>query len=132
LIQFVERGIPLPFGCVSNLRSFVGVSNLVSFIQLCMVHPAAAGETFLISDGEDMSTAMLVRALAKALDKPARLLPIPVSVLRGAATVLGKSDTADRVLGSLQCDSQKARAFWSPVCSVEVELAATVRAYLAR
>lgn len=121
LIQAVARGIPLPFGAIHNRRSLLALDNLVDFIRTCIEHPAAANETFLVSDGDDLSTTDLIRRLAHAMDRPARLIPVPVSLLMTAATLLGKQDVARRLLGSLTVDIAKARhrLDWTPPVSVD-------------
>ena len=121
LMRAVERGIPLPLGAVHNQRSLVALDNLVDFIITCTTHPAAANQTFLISDGQDMSTADLVRGMARASGVPARLLPVPVPILRLAARMFGKTDAIDRLCGNLQIDASKARNLlgWVPPVSVE-------------
>ncbi len=131
LIKWVNKGIPLPFGRIDNKRSFIALDNLVDFIGLCASHPKAAGEVFLISDGEDVSTTELLRKVAKALGKPARLLPVPVGLMRFVAKLLGKADVAERLFGSLQVDSSKARDLlgWKPVVGMDEQLAKTVEAY---
>jgi nucleoside-diphosphate-sugar epimerase len=121
LVRAVARGVPLPFGRVDNRRSLVGLDNLVDFILTCATHPAAAHETFLVSDGEDLSTADLVRRMGRAMGRPARLLPIPPALLMHAATLLGRRDLAGRLLGSLQVDITKAKRQlgWTPPVSVD-------------
>lgn len=130
LIQAVSRGIPLPFGAIDNRRSLLALTNLVDFILTCIEHPAAANETFLLSDGEDLSTADLVRRLARALGRPARLLPVPQSVLVAGAALLRRRDIALRLLGSLEVDSSKARRLlqWTPPITVDEGLRLTVAA----
>ena len=121
LVRAVERGIPLPFGAIENRRSLVGRDNLVDFIVRCVEHPAATGETFFVSDGEDLSTTTLIRRIARAMKRPARLIPVPVSVLWAAAAVTGRRDVARRLLGSLQLDITKARTVleWAPPVTVD-------------
>lgn len=121
LVRAVAAGIPLPLGAVRNRRSLVGLDNLVDFILMCIAHPAAANETFLVSDGEDLSTPDLVRRLARALGRRDRLFPVPPSLLMMAATIVGKREVAGRLLGSLCVDSSKARDHlaWSPPVSVD-------------
>lgn len=121
LIRAVARGIPLPLGAAGNRRSFVAVDNLVDFVVTCMEHPAAANETFFVSDGEDLSTADLIRRLARAMGRPARLIPISSSVLSAAAALAGRRDLARRLLGSLCVDITKARQrlAWVPPVSVD-------------
>lgn len=121
LIGAVARGWPLPLGAIDNCRSLVSRDNLVDFVLRCTTHPAAANESFLVSDGEDLSTPELVRRLARAMGRPARLLPIPSAILRGGAALLGRRAMAQRLLGSLQLDISKARRVleWSPPFSVD-------------
>jgi len=129
LTRLVAKGLPLPLACIENRRSLVGIDNLVDFIITCLEHPAAANETFLVSDGEDLSTPDLIRRMARAMDRPARLLPVPKSMLMAAAAMLGKRDMAQRLCGSLQVDISKARALlgWNPPVSVDEGLRRAVK-----
>jgi nucleoside-diphosphate-sugar epimerase len=128
LMRVVARGIPLPLGAIHNRRSLVALDNLVDFILTCIEHPAAANETFLVSDGEDLSTTELIRRLTGAMGRPARLIPIPAFVLLAGAILVGKRDVAQRLLGSLQADISKARGLlgWTPPLSVDEGLRRTV------
>lgn len=121
LCRAIERGIPLPLGAIQNRRSFVALDNLVDFIVTCVDHPAAKGETFFVSDGEDMSTTTLIRRIAHVMKRPARLLRVPANVLWAVATVVGKRELAQRLLGSLQLDITKARTLleWMPPLTVD-------------
>jgi nucleoside-diphosphate-sugar epimerase len=121
LMRAVQRGMPLPLGAVRNLRSLVGLDNLVDFIITCVGHPAAANQTFLVSDGADISTPDLVRAMARAASRPVRLLPVPVGVLATLASLLGKRAAVDRLCSSLQLDISKARELlqWSPPVTLD-------------
>lgn len=121
MIKLVQKGVPLPLGAIQNKRSLVGVDNLVDLIVACMDHPAAANQTFMVSDGHDLSTPELLRRLGRAAGMPARLLPVPAGLLMFGATVLGKRAVAQRVLGSLQADISLTRALlgWEPPVSVE-------------
>lgn len=122
MVRWLNRGVPLPLGAVvHNRRSLVALDNLVDLLLVCATHPAAANQTFLASDGEDVSTADLLRRIGLALDKPARLIPVPVSWLKLGATVLGKADVAQRLLGSLQVDIAKNQQLlgWTPPVSVD-------------
>lgn len=121
LLGLVQRGIPLPFGAIDNKRSLIGVRNLASLLIAAGMHPKAAGRTFLAADGSDLSTADLVRALARVLDRPARLLPVPVAILRLLGTLTGKSAEIDRLTKSLRVDAGASRRElgWSPPVSLE-------------
>jgi nucleoside-diphosphate-sugar epimerase len=107
----------------------VGIDNLIDFIITCLEHPAAANETFLVSDGEDLSTPDLIRRMARAMDRPARLLHVPKSVLVPVAAMLGKRDMAQRLCGSLQVDISKSRELlgWNPPVSVDEGLRRAVK-----
>lgn len=124
LVDAVQRGIPLPLGKVENSRSLIGLDNLVRFIQLCLVHPAAANETFVIADGEEVSTTELMRRVARACGTTARLLPVPSGVLRFAARVTGRRELSTRLLDSLVVDPAKAREVlgWYPVATMDEQL----------
>ena len=121
LLQAVQQGRPLALGSVNNRRSLVALDNLVDFIILCMTHPKAANQTFLVSDGNDLSTAELVRGLARAAGVSPRLLPVPVWALQAGAMLLGKEDEVQRLCGSLQVDISKARQLlgWRPPVVVD-------------
>ena len=121
LMCWIEKGVPLPLGAIHNKRSLVAVDNLLDLIITCIDHTAAANQVFLAGDGQDLSTTELLRCVAKAAGKPSRLIPIPSSLLMFAATLLGKKDVAQRLLGSLQVDITKARDLlgWEPPISVE-------------
>ncbi len=125
LIQLVDRGIPLPFGLIKNRRSFLSLTNIADLICHCLEHPAAGGQTFLASDGEDVSTPELVRRISKALGRPARLLPVPEWLMKFGGTITGKSAQVDRLCGTLQIDSSKVRNLlgWTVPSSMEEELA---------
>jgi len=120
LFKLVRRGWPLPLGAVPNQRSLVALDNLVDFIATCITHPQAANQTFLVSDGQDLSTTGLVRGMAQAARVPTRLLPVPVWALQAVGTLLGKGDVVQRLCGNLQVDISKARTLlnWVPPVSV--------------
>jgi nucleoside-diphosphate-sugar epimerase len=121
LVGALRRGVPMPLGAVDNRRSLVGVDNLVDLILRCSWHPNAAQQSFLVSDGEDLSTTELLRRTAHALDRKALLLPIPPAVLRLLAAGLGQHELGRRLLGSLQVDISKTCAMlgWSPPVSLD-------------
>ena len=118
---WLEKGLPLPLGAVNNLRSMVSLENLIDFVLLCVEHPAAANEVFLISDGTDLSTTELLYAVARAMGRSARLFPVPERWLHWGAALLGKKAMARRLLGSLRVDITKNNELlgWKPPLSVE-------------
>ena len=121
MMRWLRRGVPLPLGAIHNQRSLVALDNLVDLIVTCLTHPAAANQTFLVSDGEDVSTTDLLRRMGQALGRPARLIPVPVSWLKLAAAMVGKPDVAQRLCGSLQVDISKTRRLlgWTPPLSLD-------------
>ena len=131
MMRWLHKGVPLPLGAIHNRRSLVALDNLVNFIITCLDHPAAANQTFLVSDGEDLSTTELLRRMGKALGKPARLLPLPEWLLKTGLTATGKGDIAQRLCGSLQVDISKARNVlgWEPPLSVDEGLKKTAEWY---
>jgi UDP-glucose 4-epimerase len=130
LLDTVARGRPLPLGAIHNKRSLLYLGNFVDAIRACIEHPAAAGQTFLLDDGRPVSTPELIRAVARAMGKPARLLPVPVGVLEFTGALLGKRAAVARLTGSLHVDSSaiRSRLDWTPPYSMEAGLAATVPA----
>lgn len=127
LAAVVRRGLPLPLGSVQNLRSWVSVDNLVDFIQCCLVHLAAVNQIFLVSDGEDLSTPALIRRMGLAMHHPARLLPVPVPLLRWGAACVGKQAMLHQLTSTLQVDIRKARTVlaWAPPWTLDAGLAKT-------
>ncbi len=135
LMRAIERGLPLPLGSVHNRRCLLYVENLVDAIMLCLDHPAAAGQTYLLADeDEGVSTPELVRAIASAMNKPARLLPFPPGLLKIAAAAVSKSAAASRLVGSLQIDSGKIRCDlgWQPRYTLAEGLRPTAEWYYRR
>lgn len=134
MLKWVQKGIPLPFGAINNKRSLVALDNLVNFIIHCVDHPKAANEIFLISDGEDVSTTELLIKVSKALGKNNWLIPVATSWMMFLAKLIGKRDEANRLFGSLQVDSSKARNLlgWQPVCTMDEQLKETAEWYLAK
>jgi len=128
LMRMVQRGWPLPLGAIRNRRSLLYLGNFVDAICLCVEHPAAAGQTFLLDDGQPVSTPELVRAVARAMGRPARLLAVPVDMLEIVGTLLGKRASVARLKGSLWVDSSliRRRLGWTPPYSMEAGLAETV------
>ncbi|WP_264297970.1 UDP-glucose 4-epimerase family protein [Alkalilimnicola sp. S0819] len=121
MMRWLHRGVPLPLGAIDNRRSLVARGNLVDLILRCLEHPAAANQLFLVSDGEDLSTTDLLRRMGRALNRPARLLPVPPAVLKLGGTLLGRAAVFERLCGSLQVDSSKARELlgWVPPLTVD-------------
>jgi len=132
LMQLVEKGWPLPFGRVDNRRSLLFLGNLVDAIRLCLAHPAAAGKTYLVSDGDAVATPELLRLLAAAMERRPRLLPLPASLIRLAGSLLGQSAEVSRLLDSLVLDSRRIREelHWRPPYTLAEGINQTVRAYL--
>lgn len=132
LMRAVACGYPLPFGAVHNQRSMVAVDNLADFILKTLEHPRAANETFVVSDGEDLSTTELIVRLAVAVGRKPRLISVPAGILMGIASLVGKRAALKRLLGSLSVDSSKALRIlsWTPPISVDEGLrrvAASIR-----
>lgn len=121
MIKLVDKGLPLPLGAIHNKRSLVALGNLVDLISTCIDHPNAANETFLVSDGEDLSTTQLLQGVAEAMGKPSRLIPVPSGLLQFGAILLGKKAVAQRLLGSLQVDIShtQERLNWTPPLTVK-------------
>lgn len=127
LLRLCARRVPLPLAWVDNRRSLIGVGNLADAVAACLVHPAAAGHTFLVSDGTPLSTPDLVRHLCAGLGVPPRLLPVPPALLGLAAAALGRRDAWDRVGGSLVLDDAAIRGAlgWRPPVDAVTGLRAT-------
>ncbi|WP_434997423.1 UDP-glucose 4-epimerase family protein [Vibrio scophthalmi] len=132
MMRLIDKGIPLPFGAIHNKRSLVYLDNLSSLILTCCEHPLAAGLTFLVSDGQDVSIAQLMRTIAQSMGKSPRLLPIPMSWIQLASSVLKKQHIAQRICGNLQIEigSTKDILGWKPPVSFEQGIKRTVEAYL--
>lgn len=133
MMTWLYKGVPLPFGAAThNRRSLVAVDNLVDLVSTCLDHPAARNQTFLVSDGEDLSTAELLSRIGAALGRPARLIAIPPSLLISTAGLVARRDLARRLLGSLQVDITRTRELlgWQPPLSVDEGLEKTTRYFL--
>tara|TARA_B100000795_G_scaffold217015_1_gene170991 strand:- start:3216 stop:4163 length:948 start_codon:yes stop_codon:yes gene_type:complete len=120
LIKLVSSNIPLPFSRINNKRSMVGIDNLVDLLIRCIDHPNSAGKTFLISDGEDLSTPDLINHIASSMGHKAYLFPVPMFLLKFVSRILGKQREIDRLVGSLKIDSNYTRETlnWMPPVSV--------------
>jgi UDP-glucose 4-epimerase len=122
MMRWVNRGWPLPLGAVAqNQRSLVALDNLVDLVMVCLQHPAAANQTFLVSDGEDLSTAELLQRVGKALGRPARLWTVPEQCLKWGAALINRPGVYQRLCGSLQVDLAKTQQLlgWVPPVSVD-------------
>lgn len=124
LFSLIQSGVPLPFASLYNQRSMVSTDNLSDFIKVCLTHPAAAHQVFLISDGDDMSTSTLLHKMATAMNKPSRLFRVPMRIFNICAQLIKKEAVFYRLFGSLQVDLAKAqsRLGWKPPFSVEASL----------
>ena len=134
LMGLVSKGMPLPLGLVKNERSMVYVRNLTGAISFCLEHPVAAGETFFVADGESPSTRELVARMGRLMKRPARLVPVPVFLLRLGGRATGRSGQAERLVGSLTVSTAKVRRLlgWSPRFSLDEGLRETVDWYVSR
>ncbi len=122
MMRWLARGVPLPLAAVTqNRRSLVALDNLVDLIVTCLHHPAAANQTFLVSDGEDLSTAQLLKRMGAAMGHPARLYYVPPALLKLGATVLNKPGFYQRLCCSLHLEITKTRQLlgWAPPVSVD-------------
>ncbi len=132
MMNWLNKGIPLPFGKIDNLRSLVGLDNLLDLIGTCLTHPKAANQTLLVSDDHDLSTTELLQSISFAMKKPSHLVAIPQSILQMGLFLLGKRQIAERLCSSLQLDIQPTKELlsWKPPFTVEQQLNKTVEAYL--
>lgn len=124
MVHWLQRGVPLPLGAIHNRRSLIALGNLVDLVATCIRHPAAANQTLMVSDDEDVSTTELLKRMATALGRPARLLPVPQPVLAWAVRLMGKPELAQRLFSSLQVDIAPTRQLlgWTPPVSLDAGL----------
>lgn len=132
LLDLVKIGLPLPFGDVTNKRSFVFVDNLVDLVVRVIDHPKAAGQVFLVSDDHDVSTTTLVKAISSALGKKAKLIPAPLFFLKAIFYLIGKPGLSQRLLGCLCLDISKTKELlnWKPPVSFEDGISRTAKSFL--
>lgn len=132
MMRAIDKRIPLPLAEINNKRSMLFIHNFVSVIECCITHPAAVGQTFLLSDGQDVSTPVLITGLARAMGRTPHLFKVPIGLLRGLTRLLGKSEAAGRLLDSLLVDSSKIREAlgWQPPVGLQQGLAHTAEWYL--
>lgn len=124
LLNWTKKGLPLPFGRVNNQRSMIALDNLTDFIRVCLDAPAAANQTFVVADDESVSLCELLKKVASAQGLSARLIPIPVGVMRNTAKILGQSALAIRLFGDLRVDNSKAHHLlgWKPIITMDQQL----------
>jgi nucleoside-diphosphate-sugar epimerase len=129
LLRIVRKGYPLPLLLAVNKRSFLFIGNLVDALVVCAAHPAAAGKTFLVSDGEDIAVHELIRRLAAALDVSARLFPVPVPILKRIGSLLGRRNAVNGITNPLTVDISRIRRElgWTPPFTMEDGLRATAQ-----
>lgn len=134
LIAAIDRGVPLPLAGARNARSLIYVGNLADALIACAEHPAAAGQTYLVSDGEALSTAALIGKIAQSLARSNRAFYFPPGILRAVAALLGRAEQVDRLFGSLRVNDEKIRAElgWAPPYTLEQGLSATANWYRAQ
>jgi nucleoside-diphosphate-sugar epimerase len=121
LIKLINYKIPLPFADIKNKRSLIGIDNLVDVLVRCIEHPNAAGKTFLVSDGEDLSTSELINLIASGMNRSIILFRLPRALLKFFGFILMRQGQIDRLIGSLQIDNSYVRKIlnWTPPVSVE-------------
>ena len=131
MMKWIDSGVPLPLGRARNLRSFVSVRNLADLIQNCATNTAAKNQVFNVSDDHDISTTELLKAIGAAMHKPARLIKVPLSILKLGSQIIGKPRAYDGLCGSFQLDisQTKQKLDWRPPFSLQEEIAATVAWY---
>jgi UDP-glucose 4-epimerase len=124
LMDLVSQGWPLPFASIQNRRSFVSIENLSDLILLCMKHPNAAGQIFLVSDDHDLSLPELIKAIANSMNKFIILLPVPLWLFRFVFRLIGKTDLTQRLFGNLQVDIVKTKQIlgWKPPVTMQQSL----------
>lgn len=131
LIRLIDSGLPLPLAGIANRRSFIFLDNLLDLLEIALDHAEAPGQVFLARDDEEISTPELLVHIGAALDRRVRLFRCPPALLRLAARAARQSETADRLLGSLQIDDHatRARLHWRPRATLREGIAATCRWY---
>jgi nucleoside-diphosphate-sugar epimerase len=132
LLRWVDAGRPIPFGSIDNKRSLVSTWNLCDLLRVLVEHPAAPGRVWMVSDGEDLSTAELARLIARAMRRRALVPAVPGALLTVAATLTGRRADLARLCGSLTVDSAATRREldWSPPMSVPQAIGRTVAWHL--
>ena len=121
LIKLIKSNIPLPLSLVNNQRSMIGIDNLVDLLIRCIDHPDASGKTFLVSDGDDISTPDFIKLIANSIGRKVLLFPVPIFLLKFLGCILGKQKEINRLIGSLKIDSSYVQKVlnWTPPVSVK-------------
>tara|TARA_Y100000389_G_C17458710_1_gene520031 strand:- start:76 stop:1026 length:951 start_codon:yes stop_codon:yes gene_type:complete len=121
LVKLIKSGIPLPLGMINNKRSMIGIDNLIDLLNQCIDHPDASGKTFLVSEGEDLSTPELIKLIALSMGRKAILFPVPIFLLKLLGSIFGKGEEINRLAGSLRIDNSfvQETLSWKPILSVE-------------
>lgn len=116
IFQWLDRGLPLPFGALDNIKSFVYVDNIVDLVEICLDHPKAANKAFLVSDDDDTSVTALLEKATVFLGSSSKLIPVPLNILRLTAGLCGKRHLTNQLLDNLQVDVQftKLQLDWLP------------------
>jgi len=129
MLRLLDLGAPLPLASIKNKRDLLYVGNLVDALITCATHPAAANNTYLVSDGEAVSTPEILRSLAKELGVSSRLLPFPIGILKLVAAIFGRAGQVNRLISSLQIDSTKIRhqLGWMPPYSLQQGIGETIK-----
>ncbi len=132
MMTWLYKLIPLPFGSVDNRRSLIFIDNLVDLLIRVIDHPKAAGEVFLVSDDHDISTTVLLKSMSSALGKKAKLIPVPLFLLKIVFNIMGKASLSQRLFGSLRLDISKTKKLlnWTPPVSFEDGIKKTARSFL--
>lgn len=132
LLKLVQHGVPLPLSLIQNQRSMIYLGNFIDALATCAIHPEAAGNVYLVSDGEDVSTPRLLRDLSRLMRKPTRLWPLSPYLLKLLGQLTGKSDEVERLMDSLVIDDLKIRRelMWIPPFTLEQGLEETVRWFM--
>ena len=134
MMRFLDYCVPLPLGRIKNLRSYIGLANLVSFVELCIRHPLAVNQIFFISDDDDLSTSNLLKMMSSSLGRLSILIPAPIMLLTYAANTIDKRYIAELLFGNFQADISKAKSLlgWRPIETVKAGMRKTAMHYLSK
>ncbi len=129
LIKLINLGTPLPFSLIENQRSLIGIDNLIDLLLICIDHKKAPGNTFLVSDNEDLSTTELINYIATAMKRSSYFFPVPISILKFISFILRRKGDMERLIGNLQIDISQTRKIlnWEPPFSVDEGIKRMVR-----